>query len=326
MSKHRFVHVAFWQDAFVLDLTPEEKYFYLYLMTNSKTSQVGIYELPKRVVELETGYHRETVDKLLQRFIDYGKIKYCEETKEIMLVNWIKHNWNSSKNVLTHVANILEEVKNKDFVSEYLEQAENSGVARVEIDKIRPLQAPSKPLEGLYKKEKEKEKEKHKEKQKENEKEKNVVGVIFDKFSELGFGAINSYTAEQIDEHLKFFEPELIIKALEISSDNNALKLSYVNAILRNWKQRNIFTMENVEAAERQREADFMNNGSRYSKMNNREEQKPKWLTEQENNSSEKKNESQEPLKTLADDEGFREMINNFRSSGNEDHVESETR
>lgn len=44
------------------------------------------------------------------------------------------------------------------------------------------------------------------------------------------------------------------------------------------------------------------------------------------NNSSEKKNETQEPLKTLADDEGFREMINNFRSSGNEDHVESETR
>lgn len=35
------------------------------------------------------------------------------------------------------------------------------------------------------------------------------------------------------------------------------LKLSYVNAILRNWKQRNIFTMENVEAVERQREAEF---------------------------------------------------------------------
>ena len=27
MGKHRFVNVEFWQDAFVLDLTPEEKYF-----------------------------------------------------------------------------------------------------------------------------------------------------------------------------------------------------------------------------------------------------------------------------------------------------------
>ncbi|TKI91171.1 replication protein, partial [Bacillus wiedmannii] len=38
MAVYRPVHVSFWQDSFVLDLTPEEKYFYLYLMTNSKTS------------------------------------------------------------------------------------------------------------------------------------------------------------------------------------------------------------------------------------------------------------------------------------------------
>ncbi|MEH7458486.1 replication protein, partial [Bacillus sp. JJ1127] len=36
MAKFRQVHVDFWQDGFVLDLTPEEKYFFLYLMTNSK--------------------------------------------------------------------------------------------------------------------------------------------------------------------------------------------------------------------------------------------------------------------------------------------------
>ncbi|MDX1806780.1 MAG: DNA replication protein DnaD, partial [Paenisporosarcina sp.] len=45
MSKYRSVQVSFWQDAFVLDLTPEEKYFYIYLMTNSKANQIGIYEL-----------------------------------------------------------------------------------------------------------------------------------------------------------------------------------------------------------------------------------------------------------------------------------------
>jgi hypothetical protein len=62
---YRQVHVDFWQDGFVLDLTPEEKYFFLYLMTNSKTTQSGIYELPKRIIETETGYNRETVEKLL---------------------------------------------------------------------------------------------------------------------------------------------------------------------------------------------------------------------------------------------------------------------
>ena len=90
MAVYRHIHIDYWQDGFVLDLTPEEKYFYIYLMTNSKTSQCGIYELPKRIIETETGYNRETVDKLLNRFIDYKKIVYCEETREVFLMNWNK--------------------------------------------------------------------------------------------------------------------------------------------------------------------------------------------------------------------------------------------
>lgn len=74
MAVYRHIHIDYWQDGFVLDLTPEEKYFYIYLMTNSKTSQCGIYELPKRIIETETGYNRETVGKLLNRFIDYKKL------------------------------------------------------------------------------------------------------------------------------------------------------------------------------------------------------------------------------------------------------------
>ena len=32
MAKYRQLHTDFWNDGFVLDLTPEEKYFYIYLM------------------------------------------------------------------------------------------------------------------------------------------------------------------------------------------------------------------------------------------------------------------------------------------------------
>ncbi|WP_276329824.1 hypothetical protein [Clostridium sporogenes] len=42
-------------------------------MSNTKTSQCGVYELPLRVIEMETGYNRETVIKLIKRFIDYKK-------------------------------------------------------------------------------------------------------------------------------------------------------------------------------------------------------------------------------------------------------------
>jgi len=115
MAVYRQVHVSFWQDSFILELTPEEKYFYLYLMTNSKTSQCGVYELPKKIIELETGYNRETVDKLLQRFIDYGKVEYSEVTKEILLKNWHRHNSSKSPKVTACIQKEVAEIKSKAF-------------------------------------------------------------------------------------------------------------------------------------------------------------------------------------------------------------------
>ena len=157
MSVYRQVHVSFWQDAFVLDLTPEEKYFYVYLMTNSKTSQIGIYELPKRVIEMETGYNRETVEKLLQRFKDYEKIDYNEATREIVLLNWPKHNWNNSPKIVTRVEKELRNVKHLPFVTGYLAIVDSIKSEGVSIQYQYPMDT------KRTNKEKEKEKKKDKE-------------------------------------------------------------------------------------------------------------------------------------------------------------------
>ncbi|MBU5270142.1 DnaD domain-containing protein [Clostridium cochlearium] len=116
MAKYRQIHTEFWSDAFVLDLTPEEKYFYLYLISNSHTTQCGIYELPKRIIETHTGYNRETVDKLLKRFEEYNKISYCDKTKEIMIINWAKYNIPSNPNAIKCVNKEIKSVKNKEFI------------------------------------------------------------------------------------------------------------------------------------------------------------------------------------------------------------------
>lgn len=116
MAIFRYVQTAFWQDSFVLELTPEEKYFYLYLMTNQRTSQCGIFEISKRIMEIETGYSRETIDKLLKRFIGYGKILYCEETREIIILNWFKYNFINSKNTILCINKELKAVKNMEFI------------------------------------------------------------------------------------------------------------------------------------------------------------------------------------------------------------------
>ena len=88
------VERGYWQDEFILELTPEQKFFYLYLMSNSKVNTLGAYVFPMTMSTLELGYNRDTVKKLLDHFIEAGKIMYDETTNEVFLLNWPKRNWN----------------------------------------------------------------------------------------------------------------------------------------------------------------------------------------------------------------------------------------
>ncbi|CEI73584.1 replication protein [Romboutsia hominis] len=178
MAVYRHIHIDYWQDGFVLDLTPEEKYFYIYLMTNSKTSQCGIYELPKRIIETETGYNRETVEKLLKRFEDYGKIIYSEESKEIFIKNWLKHNKVVSPKVKKCVEKELLDIKSIDLINLFLKECHRYGYAiDIKNKNITTMDSVSIPITkvennfeyGYGEKEKQKEKQKEKEKYRDDE-------------------------------------------------------------------------------------------------------------------------------------------------------------
>ena len=88
----RVVDTDFWTDMNVIDhYSPEDKYFYLYLITNGKSSQVGIYSLPIKVISFETGYSSEAVQVLLDRFITkYNQIIYSKKTQEVAIINSLK--------------------------------------------------------------------------------------------------------------------------------------------------------------------------------------------------------------------------------------------
>lgn len=116
MAKYRQVFTEFWRDSFVLRLTPEEKFFFLYLMTNPATRQCGIFELPIQIMCLETGYNEDTIRKLIKRFDEYGKMTVSSETQEIALKNWAKYNFNSSPKVQKLVDSELNSVKDKSLI------------------------------------------------------------------------------------------------------------------------------------------------------------------------------------------------------------------
>lgn len=89
----RSIKTSFWQDAKIVDTySPEDKYFYLYLMTNPSTTQLGVYSFVPKIASFELGYSIETVRVLLERFEKkYDVIKFSEATSEIAIKNFLRH-------------------------------------------------------------------------------------------------------------------------------------------------------------------------------------------------------------------------------------------
>lgn len=93
MATYRIVSTNFWEDEKIIDLfSPEDKYFMLYLLTNPRTTQLGIYKLPKKIMSFELGYSNESVSVLIDRFeTKYNTISYNHKTQEIAILNSLKY-------------------------------------------------------------------------------------------------------------------------------------------------------------------------------------------------------------------------------------------
>lgn len=117
MAIYRNVQLSFWTDNKVEDeFTPEDKYFYLYLLTNPQTNICGCYEVSYSQLTNQTGYNKETVNRLLERFEKIHKvIRFNKNTKEILILNWYKYNWSKSPDVVKGVLKVAEHIKSKEF-------------------------------------------------------------------------------------------------------------------------------------------------------------------------------------------------------------------
>ena len=109
--------MSFWTDPKVDDdFTPEDKYFYLYLLTNPHTNLCGCYEISMRQMVRETGYNEDTVKRLLQRMETvHGVIQYDPQTKEIYIPRWGKYNWCNSQKTKDGAVKSMEFIKSEKF-------------------------------------------------------------------------------------------------------------------------------------------------------------------------------------------------------------------
>lgn len=127
MADFRAIYTKFWRDPEINALTPEDRYFFLYLLTNPETTSCGIYQIPINHMVADTGYNIETIQKLLKHLEELGKVSWNGEHSEIFIHNWIK--WNTPKNpsMLNRITKDLSYVKTPEFRDEFIRIASELG-------------------------------------------------------------------------------------------------------------------------------------------------------------------------------------------------------
>lgn len=165
MAIFRHIQTAFWKDPKIIeDMTPEDRLFFLYILTNPSTTQIGVYNITKKQMAFELGYSIEVINSLVNRFENqHNVIRYNEETREICIINWGKYNLNKGgKPIIDCVKKEVSQVKDKSLLKLIADKTEKHEIKDIFIQAYDNNDTSTIGVQ----------KEEEKEKQKENKKEK----------------------------------------------------------------------------------------------------------------------------------------------------------
>ena len=251
MAIFRCVSPNFWSDPKVDDdFTPEDKYFYLYLLTNPHTTLSGCYELGKRQASRELGYNEEIVDRLIHRMETvHNVIRYDKATKEILLLNWHKYNWSKSPKCLKGVEYSLQNIKSDAF-RKYC--ADTLSIQyRYSIDTTVSVTATvTEPItetviypnrDSLN-----------------NSKEKAPaadadLAQIIQRYEEVA-GSLPRSALDKLQSWRQAFGTDMILLAIDRAAEANKRSWAYINGILASWQREGVRTVGDVAANDESRQ------------------------------------------------------------------------
>jgi hypothetical protein len=133
MAGYRQFHTKFWKDAWVIDLDPLERYLFSYLFTNEQSSISGIYELPLKIIQNETGLDLPFIKKSMQKFQDAKKVFYRDNI--VWVVKMMQHHKNASPKTMTKVNNDISWIPDCDVKKAYL-YYQKTGIYSIDIVSI----------------------------------------------------------------------------------------------------------------------------------------------------------------------------------------------
>lgn len=253
MAIFRCVSPNFWSDPKVDDdFTPEDKYFYLYLLTNPHTTLSGCYELGKRQASRELGYNEETVDRLIHRMETvHNVIRYDKSTKEILLLNWHKYNWSKSPKCLKGIEYSMQNIKSDAF-RKYC--ADTLYVQyRYSIDTTVSVSVSATVTEPIT------ETVIYPNRDSLNNSEEKTSAVdadlmqIVQRYEEVA-GSFPRSALDKLQSWRQAFGTDMILLAIDRAAEANKRSWAYINGILASWQREGVRTVGDVAANDESRQ------------------------------------------------------------------------
>lgn len=101
---------------------------FLDVLTNQcEREHSGCYAFRMRKAVDETGYNKDTLEKLLDIMVQRGMILYDAATREVFLLHWGKTNWNRQTATLRAIKADLKEIRSEMIKFKINTQLEKSG-------------------------------------------------------------------------------------------------------------------------------------------------------------------------------------------------------
>ena len=120
----RMIDTDLWNDDDIIaDFTAEDKYFWLYLLTNPHNNICGVLKYSPALMARDMGLHKDTIINLVYRFERVHHRLYVDRyTNEILILNWSKYNWTKSEDFLKTIQKKLVEIRSLDIQNTLIEK------------------------------------------------------------------------------------------------------------------------------------------------------------------------------------------------------------
>jgi hypothetical protein len=141
-TKLRSINTKFWDDSYVIDLVPNEKLLFLYLLTNPLTNLAGVYEITFKKISFDTGLELKDIKEVFSKFEKDKKIIYSNGF--IIIKNFLK-NQSCNDTMLKNVEKTVNQLPSniKKFYIDFVKPSIAYHSLSISCDNLREIESES---------------------------------------------------------------------------------------------------------------------------------------------------------------------------------------